>query len=124
MESRSKWAGLVAAVIVVGLASRSVQTGFALFDKYLGDALYAVMVYGLSRMWMPASRVVVLAGFLMTLIEAFQLTGIPAALYASGPLALRWAARLMGLGFSWLDLLAYAAGIGFVYSLDRGRQKG
>jgi hypothetical protein len=47
----------------------------------------------------------------MVALESFQLTGIPAALYASNRLPLRLAGRLLGTQFHWLDLVAYAAGI-------------
>src|ERR1043165_6490407 len=42
---RGFWWGLLAAIVVAGLLSRVAHTGFRLFDKYQGDALYAAMVY-------------------------------------------------------------------------------
>jgi len=44
----------------MGILSRVVHTGFTIFDKYLGDALYAMMVYGIFRITsaaaLPCSR--------------------------------------------------------------------
>ena len=34
------WWGLLVAIVVAGLLSRVAHTGFRLFDKYLGDALF------------------------------------------------------------------------------------
>jgi uncharacterized protein DUF2809 len=55
---------------------------------------------------------------IMTAIEFFQLTMIPARLLASEHLVVRICARLIGTEFGFLDLLAYAVGIGCMYLLD------
>jgi hypothetical protein len=90
-------------------------------DKYLGDALYAAMVYVLvSLVWQTSPlRKAVLAMLIMTALEVFQLTMIPAHMLASGNLATRIVARLLGTEFSLRDLLAYAVGILGVFILDR-----
>lgn len=103
----------LAAIIGVGILSRLSHTGLILIDKYLGDALYAAMFYELLRL--PWSAVAMVA------IESFQLTGIPAHLLASDYLPVRLCARLLGTEFSWLDLLAYAAGIWASYFADSRR---
>jgi tyrosine-protein phosphatase SIW14 len=104
----------LAVVIAIGLGSRLIHTGVHLLDKYLGDALYAVMVYllvTLSRCGVtPLSRGV-LAMAVMTSLELFQLTGIPLAMVNSGNLALKIVGRLLGTAFGWLDLVAYGVGI-------------
>ncbi len=103
---------MLAAIVVAGLASRSVQTGFVLIDKYLGDALYAAMIYSGLRVLGVRGRVGVLAMAIMVAIECFQLTGIPAWMYRpEQPLGVRVVGRLLGTEFAWLDLVAYAAGI-------------
>ena len=95
-----------------------VHTGSIFFDKYLGDALYAAMVYEILRILRRGKPVLLAAGVLMLAIELFQLTMIPARLYASGQLVLRLAAVLLGTHFSLLDLLAYSIGIAGIYSFD------
>src|SRR5207253_9919472 len=101
------------AIIAVGIASRLVHTGWILLDKYLGDALYAAMVYALISLFWRATplRRAVAAMLIMTAIETFQLTLIPAHLLSNPNLVVRVAARLMGTEFSVRDLLAYLAGI-------------
>jgi hypothetical protein len=120
-RSRSSWVWCLAAIIAMGVLSRTVYTGIALIDKYLGDALYAAMVYVLLRLlWRPAAAVVgVAAMIIMTFVELFQLTMIPARMLASGHLATRIFARLIGTQFSFLDLLAYAVGIACICIADR-----
>ncbi len=61
----------------------------------------------------------------MTAIELFQLTMIPAHMLESEHWITRICARLMGVQFSFLDLLAYGVGIGCIYFVDRlADQKG
>jgi hypothetical protein len=116
---RGFWWGLLAAIIAAGLLSRTVHTGFSIFDKYLGDALYAAMVYVLFRLTGRIARVTLWAAVAMTAIEFFQLTRIPDGMLRSGYPAARAFARLLGTEFSVLDLLAYAVGIGCVAAFDR-----
>ena len=115
---RGVWWGLLAAIVSVGLLSRVAHTGFPLFDKYLGDSLYAAMVYVLFRLTGRIARVTVWAAVAMTAIEFFQLTRVPAGMLRSRYLGIRACARLLGTEFSVLDLLAYAVGIGCIAAID------
>lgn len=68
------------AVVALGLLSRLCPIGWFLYDKSLGDILYAVAVYlvlALLFRWRPA-WVAPVALVLCLAIEAFQATGIPA----------------------------------------------
>ena len=108
-------------VIAAGVLSRLRRTGIALLDKYAGDALYAVLLYLLLRAAWPrwrAQHTALISLILMAGIETFQLTGIPAAMARSGKLLLKIAAIVLGTGFSWRDMLAYAVGIGAVWLLE------
>lgn len=116
---RRFWWGLLSAIVAIGVLSRVVQTGVRVLDKYLGDALYAAMVYVIFRLSGRITRVAVWAAVAMITIELFQLTGIPAEMLRSGSAALRICARLLGTQFSVLDLLAYAVGIGCMMAIDR-----
>lgn len=104
------------AVVAVGLLSRLRPIGWHLYDKTLGDILYAVAAYLVLAMlfyrWRP-SRVALVALLLCLAIEAFQATGIPAQ-YAHFA-AVRW---LLGTTFSWHDVGCYAVGVGAVTVLD------
>jgi hypothetical protein len=116
---RSRWALCLAGIIAAGILSRVFRTGSVLVDKYLGDALYAAMVYVILRFFTKPSTAAVTASVVMTAIELFQLTMIPLHMLASRHLAVRICARLMGTSFSFLDLLAYAVGIGCIHIADR-----
>ena len=83
-----------------------------------------MMVDGIFRLLSRAAPSAVGAMLLMTAIESFQLTMIPAHMLASDHLITRICARLMGVEFSFLDLLAYGVGIGCIYLVDSSQRKG
>jgi hypothetical protein len=121
LKSRASWVLCLVGIITVGILSRVVHTGLIIVDKYLGDALYAAMVYTILRLFWRAAvpaRVAVSAMAVMTAIESFQLTMIPAHLLANEHVMVRICARLMGTVFSFLDLLTYAVGIACIYLAD------
>jgi hypothetical protein len=120
LTSQASWALYLVGIIAIGILSRVVHTGLVVFDKYLGDALYAAMVYAILRLLWRAAAVAVAVSTMvvMTVIELFQLTMIPAHMLASEHLIARICARLMGTEFSFLDLLAYGVGIGCIYLAD------
>lgn len=111
LRSRRFWVYCLAAIIALGLASRAGHTGFVVIDKYLGDALYAAMVYILFRLALRPARALPAAALSLLAIELFQLTGFAAHLLHHPSPLLRAAARLLGTHFSPYDLLAYAAGL-------------
>ena len=120
LRSQASWILCLIGIISIGILSRVVHTGLVVFDKYLGDALYAAMIYAIVRLLWRAAAVAVAVSTMvvMTLIELFQLTMIPAHMLASEHLMTRICARLMGVEFSFLDLLAYGVGIGCIYLAD------
>ena len=115
---------LLVCIVALGIASRAVHTGWIVIDKYLGDALYSAMVYTWISLFTRVTplRKAVIAMSIMTVIELFQLTLIPAQMALSPNIAIRIPARLLGTQFSFLDLFAYAVGICGVFFLDRGAQ--
>src|SRR5436309_12918389 len=124
LRSRQSWVFCIVGIIAMGILSRVVRTGLTIFDKYLGDALYAMMVYGILRLFSRAAASAVCAMVVMTAIELFQLTMIPAHMLSSEHLMTRICARLMGVEFAFLDLLAYGVGIGCIYLVDSSQRKG
>ena len=120
MRTRAHWAAALVAIVGLGIVSRLMHTGWTLVDKYLGDALYAAMVYAILRLFSRAAawRNAATSMAIMTAIEVFQLTMLPAHWLASERLAVRVLARLLGTEFAFRDLLAYAFGIFGLYLMD------
>jgi hypothetical protein len=63
---------LLAGIVAIGILSRVVHTGLVVFDKYLGDALYATMVYTILRLLLRSTSVALPAMFVMAGIELFN----------------------------------------------------
>ena len=109
-------------VISIGIGSRLLHTGYSFLDKYLGDALYAVMFYLiLSLLWLggkPFFKAFIVMG-LMAVIEVFQLTQIPMLLSRNSNSFFRIVALLLGTKFEWLDLASYLIGIILIFLLDQ-----
>src|SRR5436305_2062393 len=97
MKSRQSWFIFITAIIAIGILSRVVHTGIAIFDKYLGDALYAAMAYGILRLLVKPAASALCAAVIMTTIETFQLTMIPAHMLVSEHWITRVCARLIGV---------------------------
>ena len=101
-------------IILSGIGSRLIATGFALFDNYLGDALYAAMLFMLLLVFAPRLTLAkaALIGFgLVVLIELFQQTGIPLAMRSHENSLIQLMALLLGTTFNYWDLVSYAIGI-------------
>ena len=105
----------------VGLASRLWPTGWYLFDKSLGDLLYAVAVYLVLGLVAPGRTIrqrALLAALLCFGIELFQLTG-----WVAGDPRLRPLRWLLGTTFAWHDVVCYGVGVLVIAGLERGWQR-
>jgi hypothetical protein len=102
--------------IALGLVSRLRPIGWYVYDKSLGDVLYAVVAYFTLALFLcrrPPGVVALLALALCVAVELFKFTGIPAAL-AHLPVV-PW---LLGHSFSWHNLACYLLGVAFAALLD------
>ncbi len=122
--ARRRYAAAFVVTIVVGVASRIFVTGLLVFDKYLGDALYAVAIYLVLAMAFPERRPAeraALTTVAVLAVESFQLTGWPADWRADGSPVLRFISVVLGAKFGWWDIVAYLVGIGAITGIDRSR---
>lgn len=111
-HSRLAYLILTLTTIALGLLARPFLP--ALPAKYVGVALYAVMMVFLVKLvrpTLPHSLACATALAICFAIEALQVTPLPARLNAHFP-PLRY---LLGEVFSWWDLPAYAAGAALAY---------
>ena len=109
-------AGVLPAIIMLGVISRTVPLGWPPYDKSLGDVLYGMAAYlGLAlllpRLSMRYSAAVAAAACLA--VEFLQFTEINVELLKVP--VLRW---FLGEVFSWHDIVCYLAGIAITVGCD------
>jgi hypothetical protein len=111
MRSRAWLAVGVAAVVALGLASRAFPLFPAALGKYPGDALWALMVFLGAAFVVPRASTLTLATFALCvsyLVEILQLYHAP---WLDSIRGTTLGHLVLGSGFSWLDLVAYAIGV-------------
>jgi Protein of unknown function (DUF2809) len=107
----------LAATVVVGLASRLHPVGWYLYDRALGEVLYAVAAYLALAMLLfrkPVLLIAVLAWASCLAVELFKLTGFPAE--HQHLLLVRW---FLGMHFAYLNLAYYFIGVLLIALADR-----
>jgi hypothetical protein len=109
------------ATVVLGLASRLYPVNWYLYDRALGEVLYAVAAYLALAMLLfhkPPWFIAVLAFACCLAVELFKLTGIPAEYQHL--FLVRW---FLGMIFSWLNLGYYLIGVLLIASADRATRR-
>src|SRR3954451_22961500 len=102
-ERRLRCLATLATVIILGGVSRLAPLGWSLYDKSLGDVLYATAAYLALALLLPRApvRLVAALGAVACLaVEFLQLTEINGRLLTVP--VLRW---FLGTTFSWHDVV-------------------
>jgi glycopeptide antibiotics resistance protein len=105
--------GVALAVVVgCGLCCRAAWLGLSpFFAKYLGDALWALMIFLVLALFLNTGRTAViasLAALFCLIVECSQLYQAP---WLDALRATRLGQLALGAYFAWGDLLAYILGI-------------
>jgi hypothetical protein len=109
----------LALTLALGLLSRLFPLGLPLYDKSLGDVLYAVAAYLGLAVLLPRRSPAVVASLALAFclaVESFKITGIPKQYAHLG--IVRW---MLGTSFSWHNLVCYLVGVAAVFGLDAGQ---
>ena len=113
-------AGALVITVAIGLASRAWSIGFVVWDKVVGDAMYAVALYlaiaiaaTLLRRPLTAQVVGGIAVGVCWAIEAFQSTGWTARSVSSANLR-----HVLGTTFGFTDLIWYLIGVVVIALID------
>lgn len=118
-RNRIHYLGLILFTIAIGLFARSKYVPIELYF-WLGDALYALMIYLILGWLYPRESIrnlAITAYLVCFIIELSQLS------QSDFMLAIRetWLGGLIfGHGFLWSDLLAYAIGVVVGVGIERG----
>ena len=106
----------LAATVFLGLASRLHPLDWFLWDRVLGEVLYAVAAYLVLAMLLasrPPGHLAGLAFGCCLAVEVFKLTGIPAE--HQRVFLVRW---LLGMTFAWVNLGYYFLGVVLIAFAD------
>ncbi|HVS33939.1 MAG TPA: DUF2809 domain-containing protein [Gemmataceae bacterium] len=106
---RLRCAAALAVVVVGGIVSRSAPLGWPLYDKSLGDVLYAVAAYlGLALLLprVPLGFIAAGGAAACFAVEFMKLSDFNARLLTVP--VLRW---FLGTTFSWHNIVCYLLGI-------------
>lgn len=104
---RLKYLLCVAAVITAGLVSRKM----AFIPLWIGDALWAVMIYLLMRMIFIHTSVIKIAAWSLTFCFAIEISQVYQAPWINHIRSTLIGHLILGQGFLWSDLIAYTVGI-------------
>jgi glycopeptide antibiotics resistance protein len=123
-RSRVLYATLTIVTLLLGLASRQFFGHLPFMRAYVGDALWAMMVFfGLAFVFprWSARRLAVAALIFSFAIEFSQLYHAP---WLDALRQTRLGGLVLGFGFLWTDLLCYSAGIavGWLFITYRTRR--
>ena len=120
MKQRLIYLAIALLTIMTGLLARHRQDLLPdIINLYLGDVLYAFMMYYLISFLQPHTKSMhraVIALVICYIIEAFQLVEAPWATALRTTILGR---LVLGSGFLWSDLLAYFIGIVLGFYSDR-----
>ena len=102
--------------VLLGVLSRRHPLGWPVYDKSLGDVLYAVAAYLVRALLRPRWSAAAVAGLALAAclaVEGFQATGVPAR--SMDTWVVRW---LLGTAFARHDVGCYVLGVALVAAAD------
>ncbi|MCT4590369.1 MAG: DUF2809 domain-containing protein [Carboxylicivirga sp.] len=110
---------LVITTIIVGLASRKFAYLLPDFINLgLGDALWALMMYGIIGFIVPRLSIRNLAIATLVICFVVELSQLWQADWLNAIRNNRFGALVLGRGFLWSDLIAYSLGVGMGVLLE------
>lgn len=99
-------------VCILGLASREYPIFPAIFDKYPGDVLWALLLFCGMRIFWPQTSTIKLAAWALVIACLDEFSQLYKTPWLNDFRASTFGHLLFGTTFSWLDMLSYAIGIG------------
>lgn len=116
MKKRAVYAALVLGIIALGLLSRKISV----VPLWVGDVLYAVMVYFIIRcIWLSKSSLLV-ALWSLTICCSIELSQLYQAPWINEIRETLPGRLILGRGFLCSDLLAYVGGVLAAFLLEKG----
>jgi hypothetical protein len=111
---------LLVITIAAGLASRHFSAYLPHWVQlYLGDALWAFMVFLLFGFIFPAKTSLWVALLTLAFSYCIEISQLYHAPWIDALRANRLGGLVLGFGFLWSDLVCYTVGVGFGYVMEK-----
>lgn len=100
--------------MVLGLFSRRFGNYLPeIINGYLGDALWALMIYQFTAILFPRRKTLQIALFSLAFCYLIEISQLYHAPWVDTVRNTRLGGLVLGFGFLWTDIIAYSFGIGF-----------
>lgn len=117
---RTFYAAFAVITIITGLLVRTLSGYlYPVINLYAGDALYAVMIYFIISFFRPSNKTVHKALIALVICYAIEFSQLYQAPWINAVRQTLPGRLVLGSGFLYSDLLAYAIGIMVALILDR-----
>lgn len=124
-RNRLLYAALVVIVMLLGLLSR--KYGYVIpdfIDTYLGDALWALMIYFGVAFIFNEKKIKIVAALGLSFCFLIEISQLYHANWIDNIRKTTLGGLILGYGFLWSDLVAYSIGIGIGLIIDLIISKG
>jgi hypothetical protein len=108
----------VAATMFVGFMSRRLTTGGDFIYDYVGDAIWAGMIYFGFRFLLPSAKITSAVIAALTFCYAIEISQLNQSEGLNELRRTTLGGLILGFGFLWSDFLMYTIGIGLAAWLD------
>ncbi len=109
---RIQYVIIVVVIVLLGLTSRRFSSWFPeIINLYLGDALWALMVYFIIKVFFPLWSIIKVGLIGLAFCFLIEISQLYQAPWINSIRQTTLGALVLGFGFLWSDLLAYTLGI-------------
>ena len=113
-RNRFIYLGTTIFTIVLGLLSRKYSAALPeIVNTYLGDALWALMVYQLVAVLLPTRTIIQIALVALIFSYLIEISQLYHAPWIDATRNTRLGGLVLGFGFQWTDILSYSMGVAF-----------
>ena len=117
--NRKSYFFLTVFTIFLGLSSRKFSIIFPeIINQYLGDALWALMVYWLFRFLKPSWNFLNTSLIALLFSYSIEISQLYRAPWLDSIRKTTLGGLILGFGFLWSDILAYSIGVLFGFLID------
>ncbi|WP_281867906.1 DUF2809 domain-containing protein [Flavobacterium sp. GSB-24] len=115
MKSRVYYFIIFLSIIFLGILSRKIS----FIPLWIGDFLYAVMIYFLVRIFLPLKKAFLIALLSLLICYSIEFLQLYQAEWIVELRKTLFGRYVLGQGFLWTDILAYTFGIAYAFLVEK-----